>query len=252
MDETKNSAAIIINRSDYRENDTLLTVYTKDFGKLSLVARGTKKLNSKLSGHLEPLSLVDILIIKGKGFDYVGSALGRQAFLGIKDDLNKLYFAGLALRNFNLLVRDNEPDERLFFLLQRFLEVLDAYPENNFSRESGELLYVFFALKLLAELGYRPEMHECLSCRSRARSGKNYFNLKNGGLVCEKCFKEEFALYEKQGIRPTEILTISDNCIKLMRFMTGNKLETAQKLRMDKKFTKELLILVNNFIAFRS
>lgn len=252
MDETRNSTAIIINRSDYRENDSLLTVYTKDFGKLSLVARGAKKLSSKLSGHLEPLSLVDILIIKGKGFDYIGSALGRQAFLGIKDDLNKLYFAGSALRSFNILVRDNQPDERLFLLLQRFLEVIDNYPDNDFGRESGELLYVFFALKLLSELGYRPEMHECLSCRNKIKSGRNYFNLKNGGLVCENCFKEEFSIYEKQGIRPIEILTISDNCIKLMRFMTDNKLETASKLRLDKKFIKELSVLVNNFITFRS
>ncbi len=252
MDETKNSQAIILNRSDYRESDSLITVYTKDYGKLSLIARGAKKLSSKLSGHLEPLSLVDILIIKGKGFDYIGSALGRQAFLGIKDDLNKLYFAGLALRNFNLLVRDNQPDERLFFLLQRFLEVLDNYSGDEFTRENGDLLYVFFALKLLSELGYRPEMHECLSCRSQIKSGKNYFNLKNGGLVCENCFKKEFSIYEKEGIRPAEILTISDNCIKLMRFMTDNKLETASKLRLDKKFIKELSILVNNFISFRS
>lgn len=252
MDETKNSQAIILNRSDYRESDSLITVYTKDYGKLSLIARGAKKLSSKLSGHLEPLSLVDILIIKGKGFDYIGSALGRQAFLGIKDDLNKLYFTGLAIRSFNLLVRDNEPDERLFFLLQRFLEVMDAYPEESLSRETGELLYVFFALKLLAELGYKPEMHDCLSCRGQIKSGKNYFNLKNGGLICEDCFKEEFALYEKQGIRPAEVLTISDNCIRLMRFMTDNKLETASKLRLDKKFIKELSILVNNFISFRS
>lgn len=252
MDETKNSQAIILNRSDYRESDSLITVYTKDYGKLSLIARGAKKLSSKLSGHLEPLSLVDILIIKGKGFNYVGSALGRQAFLGIKDDLNKLYFSGLVIRNFNLLVRDNQPDERLFFLLLHFLEALDAYPEAEFSRENGELLYVFFVLKLLTELGYKPEMYECLSCRNQIKSGHNYFNLKNGGLVCENCFKKEFALYEKQGIRPPEILTISDNCIKLMRFMTDNKLETASKLRLDKKFIKELSILVNNFIAFRS
>jgi DNA repair protein RecO (recombination protein O) len=252
MDETKNSAAIILNRSDYRENDSLLTVYTKDFGKLSLVARGTKKLSSKLSGHLEPLSLVDILIIKGKGFDYIGSALGRQAFLGIKDDLNKLYFAGFALRSFNLLVRDNQLDERLFFLLQRFLEVVDAYPEDDFSRENGELLYVFFALKLLTELGYKPEMHECLSCRDKVKAGKNYFNLKNGGLVCPVCFDKDFSMYQKQGIRPAEILTISDNCIKLMRFMMDSKLEDAKKLRLDKKFIKELSILINNFINFHS
>jgi DNA repair protein RecO (recombination protein O) len=252
MDETRNSLAIIINRSDYRESDSLLVVYTKDFGKLSLVARGAKKLNSKLSGHLEPLSLTDILIIKGRGFDYIGSALGRQAFLSIKDDLNKLYYAGLALRNFNFLVRDNEPDEDLFLPLLNFLEVLEEYPSDKLNRESGELLYIFFALKLLSELGYQPEMHNCLACHQKIKAGHNYFNLKNGGLLCELCFEKEFAAYRQEGLKPLEILTISDNCIKLMRFMTDNQLDSAKKLRLDKKFIKELSILVNNFISFRS
>lgn len=252
MDETKNSRAIVINRSDYRESDSLLVVYTKDFGKLSLVARGAKKLNSKLSGHLEPLNSVDILIIKGRGFDYIGSALVRQSFLNLKEDLNKLYYAGLALRNFNFLVRDNQPDEDLFYLLERFLEVLDSYPPDELSKENGELLYIFFALKLLAELGYNPEMYECLSCREKIVAGVNYFNLKNGGLICGNCFEKEFAAYKQQGIKPIEILTISDNCIKLMRFMIDNKLDVAKKLRLDKKVIKELSILVNNFLSFRA
>jgi len=252
MDETKNSQAIILNRSDYRESDSLLTVYTRSLGKMSLVARGAKKISSKLSGHLEPISLVNILIIKGKGFDYIGSALGSDAFLNIKDDLNKIYYAGLAINNFNRLVKDNQPDEDLFLLLWRFLEALDNYSAEEFTKESGELLFIFFALKLLAELGYRPEMYECLSCRNKIKSGRNYFNLKNGGLVCEDCFKREYAEYQKQGIKPAEILTISDNCIKLARFIIDHRLEAAKKLRLDKKFIKELLILINNFINFHS
>jgi DNA repair protein RecO (recombination protein O) len=167
MDETKHSSAIILNRSDYRESDSLITVYTKDFGKLSLVARGTKKIQSKLAGHLEPISLADILIIKGRGFDYIGSALTQNAFLKLKDNLNKLYYAGQAFNWFNRLVKDDQPDERLFFLLSYWLEVLDNYSPAEFTKENGELFFIFFALKLLAELGYRPEMYECLNCREK-------------------------------------------------------------------------------------
>lgn len=247
MDETKHSSAIILNRSPYRESDSLVTVYTKDFGKLVLVARGTKKIRSKLAGHLEPISLADILIIKGKGFDYVGSALTQNAFLNLKDDLNKLYYVGRAFSWFNRLVREGESDERLFFLLERWLEMVDQYLPEEFTKDNGELFFIFLALKLMAELGYKPEMYECLSCRRKIEPGKNYFNLKNGGIVCGLCLEKE---RQQQGIEATELLTISDNCIKLMRFIMDNKLDTAKKLKLDKRIIKELSVLTQNFLNF--
>lgn len=247
MDETRHSQAIILNRSAYRESDSLVIVYTKDFGKLLLVARGTKKIQSKLAGHLEPISLADILVIKGKGFDYVGSALTRDAYLNLKDNLNKLYYAGRVINWFNRLVKEGEPDERLFLLLGRWLEVLDNYPAEEFNKENGELFFIFFALKLLSELGYKPEMYECLNCREKIRPGKNYFNLKNGGLVCGQCLEKERSA---QGINQTELLLISDNCVKLMRFIMDNKLDVAKKLKLDRRVIKELSVLTISFLNF--
>jgi DNA repair protein RecO (recombination protein O) len=249
MDETKHGQAIILNRSAYRESDSLVIVYTKDFGKLSLVARGTKKINSKLAGHLEPISLADILIIKGKGFDYIGSALTTNAFLNLKDNLNKIYYAGRIIKWFSRLVKEGQSDERLFFLLLRTLQVIDDYQDEEFTKESGELFFSFFAFKLLAELGYKPEMYECLNCREKIEPGKNYFNLKNGGIVCGSCLEKE---RQTQIISAQEILTISDNCIKLMRFIMDNRLDTAKKLKLDKKVIKELSILTVNFLNFNS
>ncbi len=249
MDETRHSQALILNRSAYRESDSLVIVYTKDYGKMSLVARGTKKIQSKLAGHLEPMSLADILIIKGRGFDYVGSALTRDAFLNLKDNLNKLYYAGQAIRWFNRLVKEDQPDERLFFLLGRWLEVLDNYPSEEFTKENGELFFIFFVLKLMGELGYKPEMYECLNCREKVSPGKNYFNLKNGGLVCGECLEKERLA---QGINQAELLLISDNCLKLMRFIMDNKLDMAKKLKLDKRVIKELSVLTINFLNFHS
>lgn len=248
MDDTKHSQAIILNRSDYRESDSLITCYTRNFGKLSLVARGTKKIKSKLAGHLEPISLADILVVKGKGFDYVGSALGTDAFLGIKDNLNKIYYAGRSIGWFNRLVKEEQVDERLFLLLSYWLEVLDNYPPAEFTKENGELFFIFFALKLMAELGYKPEMHQCLNCHEKIKPGKNYFNLKNGGIICDNCLEKE---RQTQEISSNELLTISDNCIKLMRFIMDNRLDVAKKLKLDKKVNKELSVLTINFLNFR-
>lgn len=245
MDETKNTPALILNRQDYKEYDSLVTVYTPLYGKLTLLARGTKKAGSKLAGHIEPLTLADLMIISGKGFDYIGGIITRDAYLGIRSDLNKLYYAGSALSLFNRLTKENQSDERLFFLIVRWLEILESF--TDFQKESGELLAAFFTIKFLTELGYKPEMHQCLDCAQAITPGKNYFNLLSGGLVCEGCFIKNRSV---QGVSQNQLLTITDNCIKLMRFMADNRFKSAEKLRIDKKVMKELSGLLDKFIIF--
>lgn len=249
MDETKNTSAIVLNRQPYREADSLVIVYTLDFGKLTLIARGTKKLKSKLAGHLEPITLSDILVVKGKGFDYIGSALARDVYLDIKDNLNKLYFTGRALNLFSRLVKEDQPDERLFFLTERWLKIVADCPPASFNKDRGGLFFSFFALKLMTELGYRPEMRHCLHCQQPIKPGKNYFNLKNGGLICGQCFSKNSILPEYLS---SELLTISDNCVKIIRFIIDNKFQVASKIKLDKKLMQELFILVNNFLNFHT
>ncbi len=246
MEGSKRTLALVLKRQDYREYDSLVSFYTKEYGKLSLMARGTKKLKSKLAGHLEPLTLVDLMIIPGKGRDYVGSAIGQEAFANLKADLNGLYYAGLGLRWFNRLVGENEADQELFYLLLNYLDILNAQEAEGLNKEMGELIFSFFVFKFMAVTGYRPATSDCLSCGRKIIPGKNYFNLKNGGLICADCFSARVPGED------TELLTISDNCVKLLRFMLDNNLDLSQKLKVDKKLIKEMALLTRGFLNFRT
>lgn len=247
MEETKTTPAIILNRVPYRENDSLVGVYTAAYGKLLLVARGTLKTQSKLAAHLEPISLANIMIIYGRGFDYIGGAVSQEVYLGIRTDLNKLYYAGQALKIFNELVKGDQADKRLFFLLVNWLALLDNY--SDFDKEKGSLLFSFFILKFLVELGYQPEMYKCLLCKNNLKPGNNYFDLLSGGVVCEACFNKGRRLVSNGG---TDLLPVSDNCIKLIRFMLDGQFERPERIKVDKKLTKELANLVNKFLIFFS
>ena len=76
-----------------------------------------------------------------------------------------------------------------------------------------------------------------------------YLNLRNGGVICENCLEKD---RREQGINPAELLLISDNCIKLLRFIMDNKLDAARKLKLDKKVIKELSVLTLSFLNFHS
>jgi len=246
MSETQNTLAIILDRHDYKEADSLVILYTLEFGKLNLIARGTKKITSKLAGHIEPFNLVKLMIVPGKGLDYLGSAVSQNSFLKIKEDFNKLYFAGKAVSCFNRLVKEGEADSALFNLLRNFFEVLNDFGGNDFSKEIGEIFFSFFVFKLLSELGYQPELFKCLECGKKIVEGVNGFNLQQGGVVCEECFKNTKS---ETGI---ELFTISDNCIRLLRYLTNNDFNSVFRLKINKKLIKELSVLTLNYLNFRN
>ena len=77
MSKTYQDKAITLKRIDIKEADRLFVFYTKEHGKVEAVARGVKKINSKMAGHLEPLGIVDLMIARGKSIDQVAGAARR-------------------------------------------------------------------------------------------------------------------------------------------------------------------------------
>jgi DNA repair protein RecO (recombination protein O) len=157
MEDTYNTRAIILGRADFRENDSRIICYSEDRGKLELVARGAKKVKSKLSGHIEPLTLVRLMVVSGKDLNYVGTATGENFYPHIKEDLEKIAIAGQALALVEKMTREGEVDghEEIFNLLKDLLDDLES-GQNKVSFE-------IFAQKLMAISGFSPEDFEELS-----------------------------------------------------------------------------------------
>ena len=87
MEETYATKAIVLNRVPFRENDIRVSLYSSDQGRLDLIARGARKTKSKIAGHIEPISLARIMVIRGKRLDYLGSAINEASYFNIKNDL---------------------------------------------------------------------------------------------------------------------------------------------------------------------
>lgn len=235
MEESLKTKGIILRREVCRENDSRVFVYTQDFGKLELLARGTQKLSSKLAAHIEPLNLIDLMVIKGKKRDYLGSAIACNCYVEIKNDLDKIAVIGRVLNLFNRLVREGEIDQALFSLLLDFLEVFSQ------SKKPAALLENFFILKLLDTLGYRPELFHCLNCQADILPGLNYFNPGKGGVICGKCSN-----ISQENVN----LTISDDCIKIMRFGLKNDFSGLDNLACSSGLLKELNFILNSSLHY--
>lgn len=143
--------AIVLARRDFRESDQIISVYTKEKGKLDLLARGVKKIISKNSAHLEPFSLVEIEVIPGKEIDHLTKVVPVNYFSNIRADLQKSLAAGFVVSTTDKLIHTHEPDKRIFDLLIGWLNSLNLSIFQSFNLVSSIDGYI---ISLLHCLGY--------------------------------------------------------------------------------------------------
>ncbi len=232
MDETYNLKAFIISRESFREFDSKVTVYSSEKGKLDLVARGTKKLKSKLAAHIEPISLSNLMAVRGKSFDYIGSATLEEGFANIKIDYDKIETAGRGIEMFNNLIKNEEKDEEIFKFLGEFFDVLSK--NKNFDHE---LTSSFFSLGLFSRLGFKPELYHCVNCGKKLVPKGNRIGFDKGGVICENCAR---------GHEPE----ISENGIKVMRLGFEKKLSELINLKIEDKARGEAVNLAGSFVKY--
>lgn len=170
----------------FRDNDVLVSVYTRENGRLELLARGAKKITSKLKPHIEPISLTRLMIASGRTVHLAG-AQSLSAFPRLKESYEKRALALMLLEVANVLIGAAEPDERIYYLFEVWLNFLE---NNNLPPDSAaqQLLAWLAGWQLLVYLGYGPEVFECVRCHSEIIPHHHYFSVSAGGLVCNRCF----------------------------------------------------------------
>lgn len=139
--------AIILRSADLGETDRLLTIYSKEFGKIQVAARGTKKLESKLRCHLEPFSYSHLILVEGKNFRIVKDAILINQFLLMRKDLGKTKIAYEIMNIVDELIVGEEKDEEIWNLLSKALKELNV----------GDVIVKKFQDDLLKLLGYDPK-----------------------------------------------------------------------------------------------
>ena len=173
--------ALVIGSMRYGEADRIVTLYTRERGRLSAIAKGVRRTKSKVGGRLEPFSLVRASLYTGRGLYTVVGVDTLRTFQGVRDELFRLEEGARLFQAVRHLFPGEEGSAPAFNLLVRGIARL-AESENQPAAASTVLAT---RLKLLALLGYAPGMSRCVVCDSE---GPFYgFSAGLGGMVCEAC-----------------------------------------------------------------
>jgi len=148
--------ALVLSRRDFREFDQIISVYTEEFGKMDLLARGVKKIVSKNSAHLEPFSLVEIEVANGKEIDHLTKVVPIEYFKNIRADLSKSLAVGYVVNFIEKIFKVGEKDERVFKLLINWLNFINLKSTCLIGRRAILNLKLLdsFMVELLQMLGY--------------------------------------------------------------------------------------------------
>ena len=159
------------------EADRIVTLYTKERGKLNTVARGARRIRNRLLSPTQVFTHGRYLIFPGKGLHNLSQADIVHSGQAIRDDLEKFAYASYVTELLDALTAEEDPTDRIFPLLAATLSM----------GEGGrfKLAVRAFEIRLMRELGYEPELYQCLHCRQTLKSNVSF--TEQGGALCEKC-----------------------------------------------------------------
>ena len=123
--------AFVLLRRDFREYDQIISLYTREFGKLEVIAKGIKKITSRNSGNLEVLALLEIVVEKGKEINHLTKVRTVKVFSEIASDLGKLVIVKYILKIVDDFTLPQEKDEKIFNLVLSLMEFLNSAKEIN-------------------------------------------------------------------------------------------------------------------------
>ncbi len=236
---TYQTEAIIIKKTKLGEADRILTLYTPHLGKIQAVAKGVRRPRSKLAGHLELLTHSLVSLARGRNLDTITGSQTINSFLPLKSDLQLTSYALYTTELVNQFTADHIENYPLFQLL---LDTMHRLCQGG----GNELVLRYFELQLLNEVGYRPQLHHCVSCRSALEPTTNSFCASAGGMLCPSC-RQSLAL---GGQSQPLTYPLSVNALKVLRLLQSGDYTTASRLQINPELCRELEGVMRGYLKY--
>ena len=180
--------AIVLRSIRYGEADRVLHLYTVDRGRVGAVAKGVRRVKSRLGGRLEPLSRVKLVLHQGRGeLCTISQADTVRAHAALREHRASLERGAQACEAVLRLLDSTDPNPPAYNLLCNELALLDDQPE-----QASRAQALAFRLKLLLAAGFAPELAGCAACGETDHLGG--FSPSAGGVVCAGCEAGSFPL----------------------------------------------------------
>lgn len=172
---------IVLRRVNYGEADRILTVMTRDSGKIGVIARGVRKPRAKSAAQTDLFVRSTMQLAQSRGQLHVLTQAAAVLPVLACSDPVRLACAGACAELVDRALEGEHPDPQVYELLGESLaEILSE-------GHDARMALVWFVQRLLDRLGYAPQLTECANCHKRLPEQTATFIALSGGLVCREC-----------------------------------------------------------------
>jgi DNA repair protein RecO (recombination protein O) len=226
--------AVILRHADWGEADRLLTLYTRERGKVRAIAKGARKIRSRKAGHLEPFTRVTLQLAKGRDLLIVTQADTLDPYLALGADLTRTGYASYAVELLDRFTYEDESENQAIFrLLTGILTRIATEPD-------PWLALLYYEVRLLDLLGFRPHLFDCANCGEKIRPVDQYFSPTAGGVLCPKC-----------GAGLPGVWSVSVEALKYFRhFQRSDYAEAERARRPGQAVQNELETLLQKYLTY--
>lgn len=183
---SEKTLAIVLRVVEFSETSCIVTLMTRDFGKLSALAKGARRPKSPFEAAIDLLAICRVVFLhKTNALSLLTEAKLERRFRASQRDLGSLYAAFYIAELLQALTDEGDPHPELYDLTVATLARIDDHrlPPPTLKQE---LLHYEF--ELLRMLGHFPMLTRCVSCgREKTTLSQVNFGLQAGGILCQEC-----------------------------------------------------------------
>ncbi|MCJ7841850.1 DNA repair protein RecO [Lederbergia sp. NSJ-179] len=218
---------IVIRTTDYGESNKIVTIYSREAGKIAGMARGAKKPNNRLAS-VSQLFTYGYFVISGtKGLGTIQQGEMISSFRYIREDIFKTAYSSYIV---DLLDKGTEEKEINPFLFELLYQTLHYINEGY----DPDIITNLFEMKMLNVFGLYPEMNQCVFCgNTESRFG---FSIKENGLICQECFHKD-----------PHFFPVSQNTIKLLRLFYFFDIHRLGSISVKEETKKQLRDVISTY-----
>jgi DNA repair protein RecO (recombination protein O) len=229
---SEKASAIVLRTVEFSETSLVVTLFTREFGKIGALAKGARRLKGPFESALDLLALCRIVFLhkSSDALDLLTEAKLLRRFRPAGRELAGLYAGYYVAELLGELTDEDDPHPELFDLADETLAALAA-------GERVAQWMMRFELGALRLLGHMPSLDACVECGAAvAAAGRVAFGLLDGGVLCPKC---------RGGKK--QVVTLSGGVLRTMGQLADSDSMAWRRLEIDARSLGELRGMLNHY-----
>ena len=224
---------IVLRETEYKDADKLLTVLTREHGKITVKARGVKSGRSRSKAACQLLTYSEFTLLEKQGRYVITEAVPKEMFSELRTDIELLYLASYFAQVTEAVAQEEDASPELLSLLLNALYALAKL------KKPQKLVKAVFELRLACITGFLPDLRGCAVC---GNPSPDRFNITQGVLQCATCGNES-----TDGIR----MPVSPGMLAAMRYIASADAKRLFSFTLSDTALTELNGLTESYLSMR-